>query len=104
MTANEETRYYPEGEFRWYGGIHKVQILPESEFNNCERRYSQQRHLSENTLRKKCYPCLVVDGFQIRRENGLQFNKDEKVLLTKALLKKKHRDTWKKPNRTRRIY
>jgi hypothetical protein len=92
MVENPEIKMpYPEGETRFYGGIHPVKILPEIEHVNCKMKYNKYKSAGEQKIRSQCYPCEVLEDFVTGK--GLTFSKGEKVVLRKQYL---HRTSKKK--------
>jgi hypothetical protein len=90
---------FPEGEVRYFGGKHPVKILPESEYQNCVMKYSKFNTPTRD-FTKDTYPCLILNDFKTGmsskgKKDGIEFKKDEKVLLNKKFLFKKPRSEWK---------
>jgi len=83
---------YPEGEVRWYGGSHKVRILPAESFSECKQPYTGY---TSKKIESRCYPCLVMEDFMTTR-SGKVFKAGDKVVLAKCLLPRKHRSQWKR--------
>jgi hypothetical protein len=79
---------YPEGQIKYYAGCHPVEILPESEYVNCNSRYPKYKLLSVEVARKRCYPCLILRGFTTT-ETNITFEAGEKTLLKKSFLHRK---------------
>jgi hypothetical protein len=77
---------YPEGQVRYYGGYHPVEILPYSEYENCSQMYVKYKNTPLEEVKSVCYPCLVLSDFETgagRAGKGRVFKKGEKVFLRK---------------------